>query len=127
MRIPSIRSIPMAAAFGFAAWMLWPAAPSAEGPSARVPSGDAAQIRCLCRYAGTTYEQAECACLPTPAGPRLACCGKVLNNSSWMFIGDACTLSQIRPADSGGGSLAERPPDAAEAAPRLARRTSEPR
>ncbi len=111
MRIPTIRVIPMAmlmgAAFGLAAWALSPAASWAEGPAARIPSGDAAQIPCLCLYAGTTYEQAECACLPTPNGPRLACCGKVLNNSSWMFMGDACSLSQNQPRIGGGKSLAE--------------------
>ena len=117
MRIPSIRVIPMAVAFGLGAWALSPAVAWAEGPTGVGPSGEAAQIRCLCRYAGTTYEQAECACLPTPNGPRLACCGKVLNNSSWMFMGDACSLSQNRPKDGGGG----------EAGPQLARRASEPR
>ncbi len=120
MRIPSIRVIPMAiltgAAFGLAAWALSPGVALAEGASGVVPSGEAAQIPCLCRYAGTTYEQAECACLPTPNGPRLACCGKVLNNSSWMFLGESCLLSQNRPNGGGG-----------EAGAQLARRASEPR
>ena len=119
MAINSIRSILLAAAFGFAFLALPPAPAFAEGPS-----GDAAQIRCLCRYAGTMYEQAECACLPTPAGPRLACCGKVLNNSSWMFVGDACSLSQNRPK-GGGTSLAEGPAAAGEAAPRIVGRAGE--
>lgn len=115
MRIPASRVMPMAVAFGLAAWVLSPAVALAEAPSAPVPSGDAAQIPCLCLYAGTTYEQAECACLPTPNGPRLACCGKVLNNSSWMFVGDACSLSQNRPDDGG------------EAAPQIARGARESR
>jgi hypothetical protein len=29
-------------------------------------------------------------CLKTPSGPRLARCEKVLNNSSWKFLPDAC-------------------------------------
>ncbi len=114
MRIPSIRAILIGAAFGLAAWALSPGASWAEGPAARVPTGEAAQIPCLCLFAGTTYEQAECACLPTPNGPRLACCGKVLNNSSWMFMGASCSLSQNRP-------------DGGEAAPQIARRARETR
>ncbi len=118
MRIPSKRSMPMAiaiaVAFGLAAWVLSPGLALAEGSPAAVPSGDAASIPCLCRYAGTNYEQAECACLPTPDGPRLACCGKVLNNSSWMFMGASCSLSQNRP-------------DGGEAAPQIARGARETR
>lgn len=122
MAINSVRAIVAATAFGFAAWALLPAASFAEEPS-----GESAQIPCLCLYAGMSYEQAECACLPTPNGPRLACCGKVLNNSSWMFMGDACSLSQSRPEGSGGVSRAVRGAGTAEAAPQVARRASEPR
>ncbi len=122
MRIPSRRSIPVAIALairmvvvlGLAVWALSPGPALAEASPAAAPSGDAASIPCLCRFAGTNYQQAECACLPTSDGPRLACCGKVLNNSSWMFMGASCSLSQNRP-------------DGGEAAPQIARRARETR
>lgn len=52
-------------------------------------------IPCLCRFDGAAYEQGQCVCIPTSNGPRRACCGKVLNNSSWMFADGACQLAEV--------------------------------
>ena len=52
-----------------------------------------AEIHCTCRYAGTSYDQNSCVCLTTPSGPRMACCEKVLNNTSWTFKGDNCPMA----------------------------------
>lgn len=46
---------------------------------------------CRCLYAGHYYLAGEVACIRTPAGPRLARCGKVSNMSSWRFSGETCS------------------------------------
>lgn len=66
----------------------------AAGPAyAEGASSTANRIPCECRYGGQSYGQGECVCIKTSAGPRRACCGKVLNNSSWSF-GDACPVAE---------------------------------
>lgn len=52
-----------------------------------------AEPRCLCRYAAQLYDQGDCVCMTTSAGPRLACCGRVLNNSSWEFLANGCGVA----------------------------------
>lgn len=43
-----------------------------------------------CVLAGKRMAQGAKACLSTGQGQRLAICGKVLNNSSWLFSGKSC-------------------------------------
>jgi hypothetical protein len=63
------------------------------------PRGDTVQVQmhdpanCYCRTEGRTFAVGETACLRTPAGPRLAQCGMVLNNTSWEFSERACPES----------------------------------
>ncbi len=88
-------------------WML--AAGLAFGPAALAPGPAVAQsaavapgtagggIDCTCRYGGQSYAQNACVCLMTPNGARLACCGKVLNNSSWKFTRDMCPTAGVKP------------------------------
>ena len=80
-----------------------------------VPSAVLGEIDCTCRYGGQRYDQNTCVCLMTSNGARLACCGKVLNNSSWKFSGDMCPIASVpspEPATaspaSGGEPLASR-------------------
>jgi len=55
---------------------------------------DSAQGRdCWCRYSGKAYLEGSCICMRTPAGLRRACCGRVLNNSSWSFTSTGCVTS----------------------------------
>lgn len=81
MREGSIRRRAMYLGFGVAVWLVGSAAASA-------------QIRCLCRYEAQNYDQGECVCMTTAMGDRLACCGRVLNNSSWNFVADGCVVAQ---------------------------------
>ena len=53
-----------------------------------------AQSPCTCRAAGTSFALDACTCLKTPDGPRLACCGKVLNNTAWLFKDLGCPTAQ---------------------------------
>ena len=45
---------------------------------------------CICRALGRTFTVGQNACLQTPAGPRIAECGMVLNNTSWQFTERPC-------------------------------------
>jgi hypothetical protein len=47
---------------------------------------------CRCRYQGTFYELGQCVCIRVGGTTRRACCGKVLNNTSWSFGGKTCDL-----------------------------------
>jgi len=47
---------------------------------------------CKCRYQGTFYELGQCVCMRIGGSARRACCGKVLNNTSWAFGGKTCDL-----------------------------------
>lgn len=61
------------------------------------------EIQCLCRYAGVYYAQGDCVCMTSSSGERLACCDRVLNNSSWNFVADGCDVArdEARPAQIG--------------------------
>lgn len=63
--------------------------------SVGAPGAVLGEIDCTCRYGGQRYDQNACVCLMTSNGPRLACCGKVLNNSSWKFTGDMCPTASM--------------------------------
>ncbi len=47
---------------------------------------------CTCRYKGQSYALDSCVCLSTSDGPRMACCGMVLNNTSWKFTKQHCPV-----------------------------------
>ena len=88
----SIRSTLVWAILGIAASALPTYSTSAQ--EGRAP---AAKIPCLCLYDGQYFGQGQCVCMATPRGPRLACCGKVLNNSSWSFLADSCPIADVQP------------------------------
>lgn len=48
-------------------------------------------IKWTCVHAGKRLDQGAKACLNTPAGPRLAICSMVLNNTSWQTTPRPCT------------------------------------
>ncbi len=48
--------------------------------------------RCVCRYAGRNYDVGQCVRMSNSAGERCACCGFVLNNTSWTFSAGACGI-----------------------------------
>jgi len=61
---------------------------------------------CTCRApGGKRVELGGTACLPTPAGPRLARCTVDVNIMSWKFLDTPCTVSQT-PLPPGGHRLA---------------------
>jgi hypothetical protein len=49
---------------------------------------------CRCRYQGAFFEVGRCVCMRIGGVTRRACCGKVLNNTSWSFVGNSCDLVQ---------------------------------
>jgi len=61
-------------------------------------NGAVADSKCICRAPGKTYSLGSCVCIVRPGGPmQLACCGKVLNNTSWTFTGKVCPVAMITP------------------------------
>ncbi len=50
---------------------------------------------CRCRSDGEFYVQGEHTCIKTNHGYRLARCDMVLNNTSWVVVGDSCPLSGL--------------------------------
>ena len=61
---------------------------------------------CTCRGpGGGDYELDTCICINTAAGPQMACCGLVLNNTSWEFTGAPCptALAPLPASGDGGG------------------------
>jgi len=61
----------------------------------------AAVADCKCIANGRIFHHGEIACLHLPSGPRLAQCGMVLNNSSWIKLQDGCPV-----AEAGASSIA---------------------
>lgn len=82
MRSGSIHRAALAAVVGLAA-LAW-AAPAAAD--------------CTCRYQGAVYELGQCVCMRIGGTTQRACCGKVLNNTSWSFGGRSCDLVENKAA-----------------------------
>jgi hypothetical protein len=55
-----------------------------------------ASADCTCRGPGVIAYHGQTICLKTPAGPRLARCEMVLNNSSWKFLAEACPEASLQ-------------------------------
>lgn len=60
------------------------------------PLSAAEQHSCRCLYDGGAISEGGTACLKTSSGYVLARCGKVLNNTSWKFLGQSCNPLQSR-------------------------------
>lgn len=61
----------------------------------QVAHADGAGIPCTCRAAGgASHPVGAIVCLDTPNGPRLAECGRVLNNTSWTFLSAPCPTAR---------------------------------
>jgi len=52
---------------------------------------------CTCRAQGREFELGQSMCLSTPKGARIATCGMVLNNTSWLFTETPCVTSGAPP------------------------------
>lgn len=57
---------------------------------------------CTCRATdGSDIAEGATACIRSPAGMTLARCEKVLNNTSWKFLGQPCPQAAL---EAGGAS-----------------------
>ena len=79
--------------------------------AAAAPGSVRGEPNCTCRYAGQSFALTACVCIVMSGGGRVACCDKVLNNTSWTFTGAACPLAAA-PQRTGPQTLAgrRRPP-----------------
>ena len=62
-------------------------------------AGSPAHARFDCRAPNRILYEGETACIMTPAGPQMARCGRVLNNTSWEFLQTPCTVRSVPPAE----------------------------
>ena len=64
------------------------------GLIASAPGAVRGEPNCTCRYAGQSYALESCVCIVTAGTARMACCGRVLNNTSWTFSGATCPIAE---------------------------------
>ena len=50
---------------------------------------------CTCRYKGGEITESQTICITTANGRELAVCEKVLNVTSWKFLGQPCPAAAI--------------------------------
>ncbi len=48
---------------------------------------------CTCRYEGNDIAEGNTVCMITSQGKKLARCERILNNTSWKFLGEGCPVS----------------------------------
>jgi hypothetical protein len=53
-------------------------------------SASTAFSQCTCRYKGGETTDGQTVCMATPKGRQLVLCEKVLNVTSWKFLGQPC-------------------------------------
>lgn len=51
---------------------------------------------CTCRYEGGDVAEGETVCMRTANGMTMARCEKVLNNTSWKFLGEECPQASLQ-------------------------------
>ena len=87
-------------------WSLLPA--TAQEAGARPPppawptspyhgllDGDGKRIPCLCRFKDADYRLGDTVCMNTYLGVQMARCDLFQNNTSWIPIGEPCTISSL--------------------------------
>lgn len=50
---------------------------------------------CTCSHKGEKVPEGQKACIKTSNGAQMAQCSRVLNNTSWKFLGTPCPTAQI--------------------------------
>jgi len=50
---------------------------------------------CTCSNNGTKIPEGQTACIKTSKGMQMAQCSKVLNNTSWKFLGSPCPTATL--------------------------------
>ena len=55
----------------------------------------AAGENCTCRASNVEAQEGQTVCVATSNGSQMARCEKVLNNTSWKFLGTPCPVSHL--------------------------------
>ena len=50
---------------------------------------------CTCRYKGGDVAEGDTICMKTANGSEMAMCDRVLNNTSWKFLGVPCPSAAV--------------------------------
>ncbi len=61
---------------------------------------------CTCRARNVEAQEGQTVCVRTPNGSQMARCEKVLNNTSWRFLGTPCPVSANETELDGSPKLA---------------------
>ena len=51
---------------------------------------------CTCRYQEADVNEGQTICMRTPNGMQMATCARVLNNTSWKFLGLPCPSAELK-------------------------------
>lgn len=50
---------------------------------------------CTCSHKGAKIPEGQTACIKTSSGMQMAQCSRVLNNTSWKFLGTPCPTAEL--------------------------------
>lgn len=50
---------------------------------------------CTCSHKGSKVPEGQSVCIRTSSGSQMAQCSRVLNNTSWKFLGTPCPTASI--------------------------------
>jgi len=53
---------------------------------------------CTCSHKGAKTPEGQQACIKTSKGMQMAECSRVLNNTSWKFLGTPCPTAAVNPS-----------------------------
>ena len=53
---------------------------------------------CTCSHKGAKTPEGQLACIKTSSGMQMAQCSRVLNNTSWKFLGTPCPTARYHQA-----------------------------
>lgn len=55
-----------------------------------------AEKDCTCSHKGAKVPEGQTACIRTSSGSQMAQCSRVLNNTSWKFLGTPCPTANMQ-------------------------------
>lgn len=93
---------------------VWPTAEQpayVTSPYHGVTDGNGHIIPCRCRYQGQEYRLGDLVCMSTHVGVVMTRCDLLMNNTSWVPTGTACTVSRSPEPDPPGAAVRPIGPD----------------
>lgn len=60
---------------------------------------------CTCKYKDSDIAEGQTICMNTANGSQMATCSRVLNNTSWKFLGQPCPTAKLQAPDFSNGDI----------------------